>query len=109
MENSSGWWPCLHRVLVLPEETEIQKTATSSGIYLPDEITARDEQANVAGVFIAAGPEAFKDQKNSVLPKAGDKVMFGKLAGFFVAGDDGKKYRMINDLDLVAIKGVSNE
>ena len=101
MDNMSGWFPLLHRVLVLPEEVEIKKGA----IYVPEEFTARDEQAQVTGVFVAAGPEAFKDQRNSVLPKPGDNVMFGKLAGFFVRGADGKKYRMINDLDLVAVQG----
>ena len=102
MENNSGWFPMLHRVLVMPIEVEIKKGA----IYIPDEISARDEQAQVEGFFIAAGPEAFSDKPHSTLPKPGDKVMFSKLAGFFVLGDDGKKYRMINDLDLVSIKGV---
>lgn len=108
-ENTSGWYPLLHKVLVLPEETEFEKQAKKSTIVLLDHATSRDEQAQVDGIFIAAGPEAFSDQHNSVLPETGQRVMFAKLAGFFVQGKDGKKYRMISDLDLVAIQGEENE
>ena len=101
MVNTSGWFPLLHKVLVLPEEVEIKKGA----IFIPDEVSVRDEQAQVQGVLVAVGPEVFSDKPNSVIPKPGDTVMFAKLAGFFVAGDDGKRYRMIQDLDLVALKG----
>ncbi len=99
--NTSGWFPLLHRVLVLPTEVEIKKGA----IYIPEEISNRDEQVQVVGVVVATGPEVFSDKPNSVVPKEGDTVMFSKLAGFFVLGEDGKKYRMINDLDLVAVQG----
>ena len=101
MSNTSGWFPLLHRVLVKPVEVEIKKGA----IYIPDDVTMRDEQAQIEGVVVALGPEVFSDKPNSVMPKPGDTVMFAKLAGFFVKGVDGQKYRMINDLDLVAVKG----
>lgn len=103
MENTSGVFPLLHRVLVKQAEVEIKKGA----IYIPDDISIRDEMAQVEGVVIAVGPEVFSDQPNSSLPKAGDVVLYAKLAGFFVLGDDGCKYRIINDLDLVAVKGVT--
>jgi len=99
--NSSGYYPLLHRILVQPIEVEIKKGT----IFIPEEVSNRDEMVQVEGVIIACGPEVFSDKPNSRVPKPGDIVLFAKLAGFFVKGEDGKKYRMINDLDLVAIKG----
>lgn len=104
-ENTSGWFPALHRVLVLPEELEIRQGA----VYIPEEITLKDEQVQIEGVVIGCGPEVFGDQPNSTVPKIGDTVMFAKLAGFFIKGVDGKRYRMINDLDIVAFKGEKDE
>ena len=102
MENTSGWFPLTHSVIVIAAEVEIKKGA----IYIPDEFTARDEQAQVQGTIIACGPETFSDKHSSVVPRPGDVVMFAKLAGYFFKGVDGKKYRMINDLDLKAVRGV---
>jgi co-chaperonin GroES (HSP10) len=109
IENTSGWFPLLHRVLVKPTQTDIEKAAEASGIQLVDSTTALDAQVQVEGTVIATGPEVFCDQPNSTVPSPGDLVMFGKLSGFFVRGYDGKKYRMINDLDLVAIGSPKND
>jgi len=101
MINGSGWFPLTHSVIVITEEVEIKKGA----IFVPDEFTVRDEQAQVQGILVACGPETFSDKRNSRIPQPGDRVMFAKLAGYFFKGDDGKKYRMINDLDLKAVRG----
>jgi len=101
MDNESGWFPLLHKIVVIPEEVEIKKSA----IYVPEEFTQRDDQAQVMGTVVACGPEVFSDKPNSVVPKPGDVVMFAKLAGYFFKGSDGKKYRMIQDLDLAAVRG----
>lgn len=109
MSNTSGWFPLLHRVLVKPEETELEKLEKKSGLIISGLETVREEQAQVTGTVVAAGPEVFSDKPNSRVPQEGDVVMFAKLAGFFVKGADGQKYRMINDLDIVAIKGYNKE
>ena len=105
MTNNSGWFPLLHKIIILPEEVDIKK----SMIYVPEEFTARDEQVQVLGTVVACGPEVFSDKPNSTVPKPGDVVMFAKLAGHFFKGVDGIKYRMIQDLDIVAVKGVKHE
>lgn len=104
MQNNSGWFPLLHKIIVLPKDAEIKK----GQVYIPEEFTQRDDQIQVEGVVVALGPEVFSDKRNSVAPKLGDTIMFGKLAGSFFKGLDGVKYRMIQDLDLVAIKGGSS-
>lgn len=105
MENTSGWFPLLHKIVVLPEEAKIKKGA----IYIPPEYTQRDDMVQVTGIVVACGPEVLSDKPSSVVPKPGDVIMFGKLAGSFFQGVDGITYRMIQDLDLVAIRGVENE
>jgi len=107
MENNSGWYPLLHRILVYPKPVE---TKTEGGIvYVLEVDKRREEMAQVTGIVVACGPETFSDQPNSKVPQAGDEIMFGKLSGFFVRGTDGKEYRMINDLDVVAVKGEKHE
>jgi co-chaperonin GroES (HSP10) len=107
MTNTSGWFPLLHKILVLPEQIE---TTTASGIvYVLDKDVQREQMIQVQGVVVACGPEVFSDKPNSTVPVPGDFVMFSKLAGFYVDGEDGVKYRMIQDLDLVAVKGVKHE
>lgn len=101
MENKTGWFPMLHKIIIVPEEVDIKKGA----IYVPEEFTARDEQVQVLGTVVACGPEVFSDKPNSQAPKPGDVVMFAKLAGYFFKGIDGKKYRMIQDLDICAVQG----
>lgn len=94
-----GIIPLGHRVLVLPDQIE-EKSA--GGIVVSIAATKeREEMAQVRGVLIAIGPNAWEEYGE---PWAwiGDYVMFGKYAGAIVEGNDGKKYRLVNDLDIVA-------
>lgn len=100
MENTSGYFPMLHKVLVKHIVPDICK----GPIALHPDLEARENHGQVHAIFIAAGPEALKDQRNSVLPQPGDHVIIAKQSGFFIDGVDGETYRLINDLELVAIK-----
>jgi len=100
IENTSGIWPCGHRLLILPENPEI---TTQSGIVIA---TGQQEKmealAQTFGRVIAMGPTAYDDQTQEWC-KVGDRVSFAKYSGLLNKGKDGKEYRVINDLDIVSI------
>lgn len=97
--NNSGINPKGHRVLVLPEEIE---TKTASGIITSvGAAQLREELAQVDGIVVDMGNTCYSDQPESWC-KVGDRVVFGKYSGIIREGKDGKKYRVINDLDIVA-------
>ena len=97
--NTSGINPKGHRVLVLPEEIE---TKTASGIITTiGSQQLREELAQVDGIVVAMGNTCYTDQAETWC-KVGDRVVFGKYSGIIREGKDGKKYRIINDLDVVA-------
>lgn len=96
--NSSGISPCGHRILVAPIEIEEK---TESGIVLARTTVDQEQMAQMQGIVVEVGPTAWADCQEP-WAKEGDKVIFGKYAGFFYTAEDGKKYRVINDLDVVA-------
>jgi chaperonin GroES len=98
MQNDSGFIPLGHRLLVLPDPVE-EKTA--SGIVLARETTGRDEMAQVRGTLVAVGTGCWKDTTEPNWAEPGDRIVFGKYAGLMWVGNDGKKYRILNDLDIV--------
>jgi co-chaperonin GroES (HSP10) len=99
MKNKSGINPVGFRILVLPEDVE---EVTESGIVIHTATTKKEEQAITEGIVIDIGSEAYADKK-SAWCKIGDRIIFAKYAGFFQEGKDGKKYRVINDLEVVAV------
>jgi len=99
MLNESGIYPKGHRVLVLPFEVEHK---TASGIVLHTNETAKkEEMAQVQGIVIELGSTAYADQTEEWC-QVGDNVIFAKYALLVYDGKDGKKYRILNDLDIVA-------
>lgn len=97
--NDSGINPKGHRILVLPDEVE---TKTASGIVVATGTAElREQLAQVDGIVIAMGNTCFSDQPESWCA-VGERVIFGKYSGIIRDGKDGKKYRIINDLDVVA-------
>ena len=87
------------RILVLPDE--IEKT-TASGIVITTSTSEfREQLAQVDGIVVAMGNTCFHDQPEPWC-KVGDRIIFGKYSGIIREGKDGKKYRVINDLDCVA-------
>jgi co-chaperonin GroES (HSP10) len=103
--NESGIFVVGHNILVIPKLTEAR---TDSGIYLPEDKVARENQVQITGVVVGIGAECWSDKKTRYC-NIGDEIMFAKLKGFFVDGVDGNKYRMIQDLDVLAVVGVKND
>lgn len=97
--SNVGIIPVGHRVLVLP--VEIEQT-TKSGIIITDMTKMMEESAQTQGTIIAIGETCWDDQP-SPWAKVGDFVMFGKYAGVVYEGNDGQKYRVLNDRDIVAV------
>ena len=97
--SEHGINPKGHRILVLPDEVE---TKSAGGIITSVGVQAlREELAQVDGVVVAMGNTCFSDQPEPWC-QVGDRVIFGKYSGIMRGGKDGKKYRVINDLDVVA-------
>jgi co-chaperonin GroES (HSP10) len=100
MQNTSGIHPKGHRVLILPDPVE---EVTQSGIILSvGENRDRERLAQLKGTIVELGNTAWLDQP-SPWASEGDHVIFGKYSGLIYQGADEKEYRIINDLDVVAI------
>ena len=96
--SEHGIHPKGHRVLVLPDEVE---TTTKTGIVLATATQEQREQlAQVDGIVVEMGNTCFHDQPEPWC-KIGDRVIFGKYSGIIRKGNDGKTYRIVNDLDIV--------
>lgn len=101
--------PLGQRVLVKPLEVEEK---TSGGIFLPDSAIDRDKALQQDAVIVAMGELAFKHELGGKLieypdkPKVGDVVRIVKYVGDAFVDDD--HYRLINDVDILAIKGANN-
>ena len=100
MQNTSGIRPKGHRVLILPDPVE---EVTQSGIILSvGENRDRERLAQLKGTIVELGNTAWLDQP-SPWANEGDHVIFGKYSGLIYQGADDKEYRIINDLDVVAL------
>lgn len=95
--NQSGIQPVEYKVLIKPEVVE-EKTA--GGIILAQNTKDKDQMAQVKGILVAVGANAFEDWKDEIA--IGDKVYFSKYAGFVIEGEDGEEYRLANDKDIAA-------
>jgi co-chaperonin GroES (HSP10) len=101
MENKSGIIPRGHRVLILPAEVEHK---TESGIIISTgSERKREEMAQIDGIVVAMGNTCYSDQPEPWCG-VGDQVIFGKYSGLLYKGNDGKEYRILNDLDVVAFR-----
>ena len=121
--NKSGITPVGDRVIVKPD---IIKEGL---IEIPDAVKDKHMDAQAIGTFIAAGPDAWIHRKETIydmndnggkrpaqekiigytepFAKPGDRVAFAKYGGLPVTGEDGEKYRILNDEDITA--QVSND
>ncbi len=100
IENGAGFYPLGRRLLVLPDVVE-QKT--SSGIVLSAGVTASEENAQIRGRVVALGQGCWADLEPDNWPTVGDRIVFGKYAGMYWAGNDGQKYRVLNDQDVIGV------
>lgn len=118
--NSSGFNPCGDRVVVLPDVLEEK---TQGGIIIPESELNKHQLAQVTGVLIAVGPDAWTDRITTVerwigskwvpaerrttgyskaFAEVGDRVSFARYNGLPFDGEDGQKYRLLNDEDITA-------
>ena len=96
--NESGIHPQGHRILIRPLEVQ-EKTA--SGIIIATDVQKeREDMSNTTGEVIEVGEDCFE----GISPwcKVGDRVVFAKYSGLLYLGKDGKRYRIINDDNVVA-------
>jgi len=101
-DNEAGLVPLGHRVIVRMDEVE---RTTESGIVLPEEVADREEMSGTRATIIAVGASAWADQHVSgPWAKPGDHVMIAKWAGQLWKRN-GIKYRVISDLDVIAVIG----
>ena len=101
--NTSGIEPLDVRVLVRPDKVE---EVTKGGIILAPTITEKEQFAAVKATLVAVGANAFSEAASNpafASPQPGERVMIAKYGGVNIKGDDGEEYRLLNDVDVVAI------
>lgn len=118
--NNSGVTPKGDRVLVKPDVIE---ETTPGGIVIPNEHRDKHQLAQMAGVLVAVGPDAWKDRVTDIervidgelrlverrtmgysepFAQVGDRVCFAQYNGRNFEGEDGVQYRLLNDEDITA-------
>jgi chaperonin GroES len=118
--NNSGFNPCGDRVVVLPD---VIATHSPGGIEYPALELDKHQLAQVTGVLIAVGPDAWTDRVTTIerlidgqwkpverrrtgysehFAQVGDRVSFARYNGLPFDGEDGQKYRLLNDEDITA-------
>ncbi len=124
MKNSSGMEPCGNKVLIKPDAIENMTGGEhGSPIALPDQVIDRHEASACYGYVVALGEDCFKEAVYtkerlidgtwkaveretgaSTVPwvKPGDRIAFAIYAGLESTGEDGEKYKTINDKDITA-------
>lgn len=105
--NKSGVEPVGDRVLILPD---MAMTKSQGGIQLTQDVVDRMQLSATSGVIIACGDDAFAWNSDRTRPfsgykpQAGDRVHFEKYAGKEIVGDDGVKYRLVDDKSIGGVK-----
>jgi co-chaperonin GroES (HSP10) len=97
--NSSGIHPKGYTLLILLDEVE-----ESTGIIAKtQDRVAADQLAQTNATVIEIGPMCWSEETE---PRAqvGDKIIFRLYAGEIKTGADNKKYRIIDDRSLYAVR-----
>jgi co-chaperonin GroES (HSP10) len=98
--NDSGFQVTGHRLLLKPEGGE---KITEGGIVIPDASAHKSESQSVWAEVLEVGTECYTDKLTDYCT-VGDRVLVGKYAGKFEKSPkDGKIYRFLNDLDVIAV------
>lgn len=110
--NAHGFKPVSDQIVVWPD-VAIRKT--TGGIHIPDAMAQDHDMATQSGILVAVGEGAFiwtSDRMREYVgakPKVGDRVVFPKYSGKQHGGNDGRKYLMMDDKAVLAIKeGAAN-
>lgn len=105
--NGSGWDPSEYKVIILPIDLgdKFKIAGKVSSLVMPDPVKERDQFAQMEGLLVAVSPLAYTYAdwpEGARKPAVGDRVLFAKYAGAVIEGDDGQKYKMVNDKDIAA-------
>jgi chaperonin GroES len=98
--NTSGANPIGDRVLVKPDRPAAK---WGGAVHVPDEVIERMAYAAETGVIVAMGEDAFRWNSDRTRPfegekpKVGQRVFFDRYAGGMVRGNDGERYRVMDD------------
>jgi chaperonin GroES len=96
--NPSGITPIEFKVLIKIDEVE---EISKGGIIMTAGANQREQAAEVKGVILAIGGNAFEGFKSP--PEVGDRVVMNKYAGIETKGQDDINYRLVNDKEISAI------
>lgn len=118
--NKSGVEPRGNRVLVKPD---VINEKSEGGIIIPESDRNKHQAAQMAGVLVAVGQDAWMDRTTIVrrlldgqlkvveqritgysrpAAKVGDRICFAQWNGRNFEGQDGEQYRLLNDEDIMA-------
>lgn len=100
--NPSGISPVEYNIVVRMDPVEEK---TSSGLYLPQTKTDRDELSADEGTIVAASPLAFNYAEwpeGSRLPQVGDRILMAQFDGR-IWKRNGETFRLINDRSVIAV------
>lgn len=107
-ELDPGVTPHEFTVLVLQREIEER---TIGSIIVPESSRDREQDAAVEGLLVAVSPAAFTYEGTAETyanglpkPQVGQFVLFRRYGGVEIDGDDGRKYRLMNDKDIIAVR-----
>ena len=100
-ELAHGIVPHEYAVLVLQRELEGRSIGN---ILIPESSAEREQDAAVDGLLVAVSPAAFGFDPLAPRPEPGALVVFRRYAGFIITGDDGLKYRLMSDKDIIAVR-----
>jgi len=119
--NKSGMTPSGDRVVVLPDVIE---QVSPGGIIIPESEMVKYQVAQHTGILVAVGEDAWSHTVgvterlidgewkavertttgfSKPFAEVGDRVCFAKYNGLLFDGDDGKKYRLLNDVDITGV------
>lgn len=99
IENTSGIRATGFRLLLLEDPTE---ETTKSGLILAKQTVDKESMASTMATVVEIGWDAWAD-KSTDYCDVGDRVLVGQYAGkFHTSEKDGKKYRIIVDLDIIS-------
>lgn len=95
----SGFAPSGHLVLIYPDPIS---EYSPGGISLPAAKVEQEYLAQVFALMVRVGPNAWFDEPT---PRAivGQRVMVAKFTGQIFKGSDGRRYRLVNDKDILGV------
>ncbi len=99
--NTSGISPTEYNVLI-KKDSGPEKIG---GVYLPDSTKDRKETMGMKGRIVAVSPLAFTYERwpeGEAKPQPGQLVLITKASGVEVEGNDGEKYWLVNDKNIMA-------